>query len=694
AGTYGTLTWNSTGGYTYTLYTEQENAEAYAAVQALDSDDTPLTETFTYTLSDGDATDTADLVVTINGTNDTPTLTIQVGDSEVQESGLLSGSSPSEADRTDSGTITLNDTDGLDDLDSVRFTVSSVETVFTMDQLEGIDASDAGTYLTFDGVHGTITLTGYSNGVISYTYELTEATTDVVNVAETDGFLVAVSDDGSTFSTDESVVINIVDDLPELTVESISVNRTSGVTSGDITYSSGADTIEFVDDAVTGLVWTNMPAEYSFGLKTGTTDTYEATYLDGGQTKTFFEVTVNADSTYSFNLVNPLPSFTTDSGDLFSAIGTPVDTDNDGDADTATIDSAVFNGVFSVVITGKGSGLDYGDAKLHKSSTDMGVNGNTLQSNKGDSIKFDIQQQPGYQNATLKSFTVVCATQGSLAVGDQVVLTITYLTGQSEQVLHTVTDADLNTAGDYEITLAIDGVVGTSTGLIVDYVEIAPAVPNSGNTTMKIVGVSMEYTESIDPSDMALEFDMTAKDADNDVDVGSFTVDLLSGTAGNDTIVSGNSDDTLSGNDGNDTLIAGGGNDILIGGEGDDILIGGLGSDSLSGGLGADSFVWAAGDADGGTDTITDFSITESDVLDLSDLLDPDGIYEINSNNLSAYLSANFDSNTGETTIQVFSGGNAGAADATPDQVIIVNGDLESNLTTLVNNGTIVVDNS
>ena len=55
----------ATGEYTYTL--DNTNAD----VNALDDSET-LTETFTYTLSDGDKTDTAELNITINGVNDAP----------------------------------------------------------------------------------------------------------------------------------------------------------------------------------------------------------------------------------------------------------------------------------------------------------------------------------------------------------------------------------------------------------------------------------------------------------------------------------------------------------------------------------------------------------------------------------------------------------------------------------------------
>ncbi|MDP9964697.1 VCBS repeat-containing protein [Variovorax paradoxus] len=64
---------------------------------------------------------------------------------------------------------------------------------------------------------------------------------------------------------------------------------------------------------------------------------------------------------------------------------------------------------------------------------------------------------------------------------------------------------------------------------------------------------------------------------------GSNGDDLLTGTAGNDTINSGNGDDCVSG---------GAGSDSLNGGAGDDTLDGGSGSDQLNGGSGNDTLIY------------------------------------------------------------------------------------------------------
>ena len=69
-GTYGDLTLNADGSYTYVAN--------HADTDALDSGDV-VTDSFNYTVSDGTATDTAVITITVIGVNDTPTAQNDVG---------------------------------------------------------------------------------------------------------------------------------------------------------------------------------------------------------------------------------------------------------------------------------------------------------------------------------------------------------------------------------------------------------------------------------------------------------------------------------------------------------------------------------------------------------------------------------------------------------------------------------------
>ena len=121
--------------------------------------------------------------------------------------------------------------------------------------------------------------------------------------------------------------------------------------------------------------------------------------------------------------------------------------------------------------------------------------------------------------------------------------------------------------------------------------------------------------------------------------------DILFGGSGNDTLYGESGSDVLSGGSGNDTLYGGTGNDVLSGGLGNDILIGGVGDDILKGDAGADTFTWLKGDTEAGKvakDYVVDFSKSEGDKLDLSDLLDSDG--SKNQSSLKSLLSVFQDS--------------------------------------------------
>jgi serralysin len=73
-----------------------------------------------------------------------------------------------------------------------------------------------------------------------------------------------------------------------------------------------------------------------------------------------------------------------------------------------------------------------------------------------------------------------------------------------------------------------------------------------------------------------------------------FVGGLITGTAGNDTLVGGPGSDTLDGLAGNDTLFGNARADTLLGGTGNDSLTGNLGLDSLVGGDGNDTLDGAA----------------------------------------------------------------------------------------------------
>ncbi|WP_146875792.1 type I secretion C-terminal target domain-containing protein, partial [Halovibrio variabilis] len=116
------------------------------------------------------------------------------------------------------------------------------------------------------------------------------------------------------------------------------------------------------------------------------------------------------------------------------------------------------------------------------------------------------------------------------------------------------------------------------------------------------------------------------------------------------------------------------GSDTLIGGQGDDILIGGLG---------ADTFKWELNDEgtedSPATDIVMDFSSSENDKLDLSELLDGE-----NENNINEYIFA--EEEDGTTTLYISSDGNLSGKE-NADQVVHLEGKTFSDLGAAPNEG-------
>jgi len=136
----------------------------------------------------------------------------------------------------------------------------------------------------------------------------------------------------------------------------------------------------------------------------------------------------------------------------------------------------------------------------------------------------------------------------------------------------------------------------------------------------------------------------------------------LTGSALADTLTGSTAANILTGLDGADSLNGGSGNDTLVGGAGDD---------TLTGGANADHFVYADGPVPGGAglgvDTITDFSHSLGDQLDLSGL---DANTTVGGDQAFTFIgAAAFHNIAGELRFAAISGGVAVMGDTNGDGV-------------------------
>jgi len=290
-GTYGQLTLNANGSYSYVA--NQSAANALASGES-------ATDSFNYTISDGNAgTDTAVLTITIYGVNDAPTA---VNDTDsVDEDGTVT--------KTGSQDDALNDDTDSDTSDSL---------VVTHIQPSGGSTSTVSTSSTYDssgtsvtGTYGTITIG--ADG--SYTYTADQSAADDLDAGDqvTDVFTYTISDgNGGTDTATITITVTGINDAPvaqddvgvvgEDDTLSVSNGANASVTgsydaageySGDvIDTSSSSHTDSDADDSASLSISAIRTGEES---GSGTSGTVGQTL-----TGTYGQLTINSNGSYTY----------------------------------------------------------------------------------------------------------------------------------------------------------------------------------------------------------------------------------------------------------------------------------------------------------------------------------------------------------------------------------------------------------
>jgi VCBS repeat-containing protein len=326
ASSYGTVTLNADGSYTYTLN------NANPVVNALKNGQT-LTEVVNYTITDKDGdTSTTTLTITINGhTDGTPAITpvdgngTAAGQAEVFEHGLTDGFGGPDASERTTGSLTLRAADGLK---SVTVGGSS----FTLAQLQALGTTPQ----TVNTTDGTIVLTGFTpvtvNGIVtggslSYSYTLKAPITNAVGESEVTRDVALAITDAANITSTGTLTVRIVDDVPTANPDTGAVTEDGAALTGNIVTDTGTGQDRLgADGAATGGPVTAV----SFGATTGT--------VGSALTTTYGSIVLSANGNYTYTLDNgnPVVNALKDGQTLTEVVHYTI-TDKDGDTSTTTL---------------------------------------------------------------------------------------------------------------------------------------------------------------------------------------------------------------------------------------------------------------------------------------------------------------------------------------------------------------------
>ena len=296
-GTYGQLTINANGSYSYVANKD--------AADALDPGDI-VTDSFNYTVSDGTATDIGVITITVVGVNDAPTASNNTITTNEDTNHVFSTSEFNFSDTDDSGSLNKIKITSLEDNGALQYFNGSSWVDVTLNQ--------------------EITALDISNGYLRFKPDSNENGSSYTSF----GFQV---NDGTAYSSSNTMTVNVtaVNDTPTATDDTSSVTDGSSVTVSNA--SSGViDDNDTDPDSSDTLVITNI--SHTNGNSSNVTSA--TTYSNGTSiVGTYGTLTIGADGTYTYT-----PNGSLDTGESGNDVFTY--TVSDGSAtDTATITISV-----------------------------------------------------------------------------------------------------------------------------------------------------------------------------------------------------------------------------------------------------------------------------------------------------------------------------------------------------------------
>ena len=289
-GTYGQLTIGADGSYSYIANQD--------AADDLDASDT-ATDTFTYTVSDGNGgTDTATLIFTVTGVNDTPT----ASDNTVS----TTEDTPYVFSTTDFGYTDADDDDSL-----VSVTITTLEDDGALQYYNGTTWTD----VTLNQV---ITATDISNGLLRLNPDAND------NGSPYTTFAFTVNDGDADSATPNTMTINVTAANDDPVADSESNTVTEGNT---LTVTDGSDDLLDGDTDTDGDTLTVSGIRTGRESGSGTSGT-----IGSALTGTYGTLTVNSDGTYTYT-----PNDILGAGDTGREYFTYTVSDGNGGTDTAEL---------------------------------------------------------------------------------------------------------------------------------------------------------------------------------------------------------------------------------------------------------------------------------------------------------------------------------------------------------------------
>jgi VCBS repeat-containing protein len=527
AGTYGTLTLNSNGTYSYAL-----SAAAQTLAQGGIGEDS-----FNYTVSDNDGSDTGKLVFHITGSNDAPTAIadsvatgeneavladVLANDSDVDNGAVLTVTAASAPAGQGSASVVDN---------QVRFDpggdFESLAVGESVDVLVGYDISDEHGATSSSTL--TVTVTGANDGPL--------ANPDTAAGGENETLLI----DATANDTD-------VDNGAVLTIASAFAPGGKGQAS------AAGDQVEF------------DPGTDFDDLEAGETEQVVVAYTvqdEHGATSSS-TVTITVTGVNDAPVANPdVKSTSENSAVVVDVLANDVDVDHNAVL-TVTASGPAGKGTVTIVEN---------DVRF-----DPGTDFDHLASGESEIVVIDytITDEHGATASSTLTVTVQGRDEGVSNTG----------TEDGETLVGTPGDDTIDALGgdDNVFGLAGDDLLIGGNGSDVLSGEEDDDTLEGGNDNDFLSG-----GEGNDLLFGGAGNDNADGDDGHDEISGGDGLDSLNGGAGDDIVEGGNDEDFIFGEDGNDELSGQAGSDLIFGDAGDDLLSGGTGNDSLDGGDGDDT---------------------------------------------------------------------------------------------------------